>query len=360
MTRTNDNFDLISKNRVASHVLFWGVLFIVDLFRDLIVNFERKDVTVGKILIYNLAESSTVILASYIIVYLLIPKIIAKKQYVSAVFFFFFMVYLIGALSRVLIVHVVEPIIRTLPFEQESILEILLDYRYLIRNYIPNVLLNSFVFISVKSLLDKEREKAKRVQLSKEKTEIELKTLKAQLNPHFLFNTLNNIYSLSVVGSPKTSESIAKLSEILDYLLYKSEGKFVSVKNELILLENYIELERLRYDERLDVVLNSNLNDECSIPPLILISLVENAFKHGAGEDSGSPKIIISLKTAEDIFEFKVVNSVFETKKLIQTNSIGLSNIRKQLDLIYGDGYSLETTSLENKFSVVLRINYNS
>lgn len=360
MTRTNNNFDLISKNRVASHVLFWSVLFIVDLFRDLIVNFEGKNITVGKILIFNSAEFSTVILASYIIVYFLIPKIIAKRKYILAVLFFSVIVYLIGALSRFLIVHVVEPFIRIPPFTQESVQEILLDYKYLLRNYIPNVLLNSFVFVSVKSLLDKEREKAKAIALAKEKAEIELKTLKAQLNPHFLFNTLNNIYTLSIVGSPKTSESIAKLSEILDYLLYKSDVKFIGIKKEVVLLENYIELEKLRYDERLEVILDLSLKDDISIPPLILISLVENAFKHGAGKDSGSPKIAISLKTNDGVFEFKVVNSVFETKKEIQTNSIGLLNIRKQLDVIYGDTYSLETTILVKEFSVVLNINYKN
>jgi LytS/YehU family sensor histidine kinase len=114
--------------------------------------------------------------------------------------------------------------------------------------------------------------------------------LKTQLNPHFLFNTLNNIYVLSLENSEKTQKSIEKLSKILDHVLFRCNTKYVSLSSEIELLENYIELEKLRYDDRLQINFNNHIEQDVKIAPLILLSLVENAFKHGAGEDSVSPK----------------------------------------------------------------------
>jgi len=129
--------------------------------------------------------------------------------------------------------------------------------------------------------------KQKTLQIDKEKIETELNLLKAQLNPHFLFNTLNNIYVLALENSSKTAYSIEKLSEILDYILYRCTDKYSSLKAEVKMLENYIELEKLRYDDRLRVTLKKQIEKDIAIAPLILLSFVENAFKHGAGEDSG-------------------------------------------------------------------------
>ncbi|MBA6157185.1 histidine kinase [Tenacibaculum sp. S7007] len=297
--------------------------------------------------------------ASYFIAYFWIPRFVKTKKYILAVLVFCGVIYLIGVVSRILVVHVGEPIIRIPPFEQESIQEIFTDYRWLLAKYIPNILLNSLVFVAVKYYFEDEREKSKKLSLSKEKTEIELKTLKAQLNPHFLFNTLNNIYSLSIDNSPKTSESIGKLSEILDHVLYRCNTKFVTLSSEIELLKNYISLEKLRYDDRLQVSFTTAVENDTEIPPLILLSLVENAFKHGAGEDSGSPKITIHISNKDDEFEFHISNTVSADEELKGKQSIGLSNIRKQLALIYKNNYSLDIHPTENDFTVVLKINQN-
>ncbi len=147
------------------------------------------------------------------------------------------------------------------------------------------------------------------LDLEKQKADIELMALKAQLNPHFLFNTLNNIYSLSVMQSPRTSPAIARLSEILDTLLYRSGGMYVPVSQEIALLQNYIELEKLRYDDRLVVTFDHHTTDDAGIAPLILLSLAENAFKHGAGEDAGSPEIHINLHQHQDQLTFTISNT---------------------------------------------------
>lgn len=359
MNRLHKISTSIKGNRILLHVLFWTALFLLDLFRDIIINEKNQHFTIFEGLVFNSIGFSMQIVASYFIAYFWIPRFVKTKKYILAVLVFCGVIYLIGVVSRILVVHVGEPIIRIPPFEQESIQEIFTDYRWLLAKYIPNILLNSLVFVAVKYYFEDEREKSKKLSLSKEKTEIELKTLKAQLNPHFLFNTLNNIYSLSIDNSPKTSESIGKLSEILDHVLYRCNTKFVTLSSEIELLKNYISLEKLRYDDRLQVSFTTVVENDTEIPPLILLSLVENAFKHGAGEDSGSPKITIHISNKDDEFEFHISNTVSADEELKDKQSIGLSNIRKQLALIYKNNYSLDIHPTENDFTVVLKINQN-
>lgn len=358
MGTLNKFSEYIRNNRLARHILFWFILFSLDLFRDIIINEKDQNFTITEGLIFNSVGFITQILASYFIAYFWIPKFVKVKRYVLAILVFLLAFYLFGVISRILVVHVAEPIVRTPPFEQESIQEIFSDYRWLLAKYIPNILLNSLVFVAVKYYFEDEREKSNKLTLAKEKTEIELKTLKGQLNPHFLFNTLNNIYSLSVINSPKTSTSISKLSEILDHVLYRCNGKYVLLSSEIELLKNFIELEKLRYDERLKVTFTENIENDTEIPPLILLSLVENAFKHGAGEDSGSPEINILVSNKDDQFVFKIMNSVSKDYQSQNKGNLGLLNVKKQLDLIYKDDYELAIGGSENTFEVTLKVNH--
>ena len=259
-----------------------------------------------------------------------------------------------SALSRLSMVHVMETIFRTPPFEQESPFEILTDLKVLSVRYTPGILTTALIFYVVKYFSDYNRLNAKNLQLENEKTQTELKMLRAQLNPHFLFNTLNNIYSLSIDNSPKTSSAIGKLSEILDYVLYRCDSNFVGVSSEIKLIEDYIELERLRYDDRLKVEVLQSIEKNNQVPPLLFLSLVENAFKHGAGEDSGSPEIKIVLKSDTEQISFEVLNTFVEDGKEETKESIGLSNIKKQLDLLYGTHYFLETKKENGWFRVTL------
>ncbi|OSY87526.1 histidine kinase [Tenacibaculum holothuriorum] len=293
-------------------------------------------------------------ISSYFIAYFWIPKFVKTKKYILSILVFVIAIYLLGVLSRILVVHVGEPLVRIPPFEQESIREIFTDYRWLLAKYIPNILLNSLVFVAVKYYFEDEREKSNKLALAKEKSEIELRTLKGQLNPHFLFNTLNNIYSLSIINSPKTSTSISKLSEILDHVLYRCNGKYVLLSSEIELLKNFIELEKLRYDDRLKVTFTEDIENDTEIPPLILLSLVENAFKHGAGEDSGSPQINIHVSNKDAKFTFKIMNTVSKDYQPDNKGNIGLLNVRKQLDLIYNVNYTLNIVETDNKFEVTL------
>ncbi len=185
-------------------------------------------------------------------------------------------------------------------------------------------------------------------QLKIEKQEAELNYLKSQTNPHFLFNTLNNIYSLSRDKSDLAPESILRLSKILRYMLYETGGEFIAIEKELKIISDYIELEKLRYDESLRINFNYDIEDmKQALPPLLLIPLVENAFKHGASETRNHPFVDIHLSVKNRQLSFYVKNSFdgISGEQNVKEN-IGLSNLRRQLELLYTD-YNLSVQQSE-------------
>ncbi len=198
-------------------------------------------------------------------------------------------------------------------------------------------------------------------QLRIEKQAAELNYLRSQTNPHFLFNTLNNIYSLARDKSDVAPESILRLSKILRFMLYETSGTYISIEQELKIISDYIELEKLRYDESLHINFNHDVEDmKQAIPPLLLVPLVENAFKHGASETRGRPFVDIHLSVNKRQLTFVVKNS-FEAvpaEGSVKEN-IGLSNLRRQLELLYKD-YNLSVQQGESVFTATLKINLAS
>jgi sensor histidine kinase YesM len=194
-----------------------------------------------------------------------------------------------------------------------------------------------------------------------EKQAAELTYLKSQTNPHFLFNTLNNIYSLSRDKSDLAPESILRLSDILRFMLYETTGDYISIEQELKIINDFIALEKLRYDESLKVNFTYKIEDmKQPLPPLLLIPLVENAFKHGVSETRDKPFIDIFLSSDKKQLEFTVNNSVGgSTPEGPVKESIGLSNIRRQLELLY-KVYDLSFHQNEKMFTATLKINLAS
>ena len=198
-------------------------------------------------------------------------------------------------------------------------------------------------------------------QLRIEKQAAELNYLKSQTNPHFLFNTLNNIYSLSRDKSDLAPESILRLSKILRFMLYETSGDFIAIEQELKIISDYIALEKLRYDESLSVNFNYTVEDmKQALPPLLLMPLVENAFKHGVSETRGQPYVDIHLSIRQRQLEFTVKNS---SETLIPgerpKENIGLSNLRRQLELLYNQ-HSLSVQQSASTFTAILQINLAS
>jgi LytS/YehU family sensor histidine kinase len=198
-------------------------------------------------------------------------------------------------------------------------------------------------------------------KLIEEKLTLELKYLKNQINPHFLFNTLNNIYSLARDKSDLAPESILRLSGILRFMLYETGGEYIPIEQELKIINDYLALEKLRYDDSLRINFKYEIEDlKQPLPPLLLIPLVENAFKHGVSETRNQPFVDIYLSSDKKQLRFIVKNSIEESagEKPVKEN-IGLTNIRRQLELLYKD-YDLSLQQNEKVFTVTLNINLAS
>lgn len=197
-------------------------------------------------------------------------------------------------------------------------------------------------------------------QLHIEKQQAELNFIKAQTNPHFLFNTLNNIYSLARDKSTLASESILRLSKILRYMIYEATAELIDIEKEINIIEDYIALERLRYDNTLKIIFKHTVDRNHSIPPLLLIPLVENAFKHGASQSTAEPRVSVNLSVKLGKLEFKVENSIEEgIVESTGKDNIGHLNLKRQLELLFTD-YAFTVEEKNSVYTAILMINLNS
>jgi sensor histidine kinase YesM len=201
------------------------------------------------------------------------------------------------------------------------------------------------------------KSRLREIELQKEKKETELKYLKGQINPHFLFNTLNNIYSLARKGSGQTAEAIMRLSKLMRFMLYDAGNQTILLLDELKLIKDYIELEKLRYTHRLVVTYEESIDDpDQRIAPLILIHFVENAFKHGVSESRFDSCISVNVALTNKMLTASFENSKEEGVSLVnESKTIGMNNIKRQLELIYPD-HQLKLLSSPDKYKVDLTI----
>jgi len=191
-----------------------------------------------------------------------------------------------------------------------------------------------------------------------EKSKAELQILKNQLQPHFLFNTLNNIYGMILEQEKEAGESVLKLSEIMSYMLYDCAREKVDLEKEIRMLKNYIVLEKTRYGKQLDISFESNGETKgMLIAPLLLLPFVENAFKHGVSNNPSTAWVQIHLNVTENKLFFSIENSLSPNESNTPVKSgIGLTNVKKRLDLIYAGKYNLQIIE-EDFFLVKLNVN---
>lgn len=178
-------------------------------------------------------------------------------------------------------------------------------------------------------------------KMKQEKTYMELQFLKSQVNPHFLFNSFNNLYGLSLTEPHKTPDAILKLAELTRYMIYESNGNKVFLAKEIAYLHNLIELQKLRYDEVVSIDLNIKFEDNGQmIAPLLLIAFVENAFKHGDVNDALHPvEVVLTVQTNH--LYFYVFNKISRTKNKDLTGGIGLINVQRRLELLYPNKFTI-------------------
>lgn len=233
-------------------------------------------------------------------------------------------------------------------------------HKALIFNGIP------FLFVTIASIAFKaSNDRIKNDQLAKEKERENLKTelsfLRSQISPHFLFNVLNNLVAMVRLNNQELEPTILKLSSLLQYMLYETDDEKVLLKSEVDYLKSYIDLQKLRFGDRLNLTVNLDLNEGWHvIEPMLLIPFVENAFKHGTGMIE-NPTIDISLEILDNELMFSVKNKYFQDDKTKdKVSGIGLSNVKRRLELLYGDNYDIDISKSQDWFSVNLKLKLES
>ena len=332
------------------HAFFWiGVYFFYNYF----LGFGSQNTAyINRFSLYLMPVTISV---GYFFVYYLIPNyLLQKKQqlfalyslYVFIVSFFFivFSIFFGQVFSAELIME--ESYIPL----RKSILFIILGVYFVI--FI--VICISLIIYNYKEGIKNEDLKNKFLETELQLKEQELKFLKMQIHPHFLFNSLNTIYGFALKKKEEAPEMILKLSNLLDYILYQSEKPFVFLTDEIDHLEDYVSLEKMRFHDTLKINFKKNIDSEAiQIAPMLFIPFVENSFKHGAIVD-GELQVDICIELKENHLFFSIENSIENSSK--STKGIGLENIQKRLKMLYKDAYSLKTTKTNTHYKTELKI----
>ena len=354
MKDKNSFLDSILQNRTLSHILFWG-LFLLTFTVLGVLNTGA----VKPILYNNLAMLPSQIAAAYLLNYYQLPKLLLKKKYLLFFLSLFLSVYILSVIARYNVVHIVEPLVRE-NFVQESIQEIVSDFVYLFSVYFPSVYTYALIMFTVKAVKGRFEEKHQIELLRKEKATNELKFLKAQMQPHFLFNTLNNLYALTLSKSDLAPTVVLKLSELLDFILYQSDQPSIPIEKEIELIQGFIDLESLRYGDALDVRFKHEVdNSRTQIAPLVLLPLIENAFKHGVSSNPKNAKIEIDLAVINNALNFKIYNNKLHDLVKRTDNhkfGIGTANLKRQLALNYPNKHALDVEDGVESYLVKLLI----
>lgn len=234
-------------------------------------------------------------------------------------------------------------------------------FNYFFSYSLPSTMASMTFAMSIKLTKKWIQTKRRQQLLEKEKLETELKFLKNQFNPHFLFNTINSIFFLIHKNPDKASASLAKFSELLRYQLYECNDKQIPLSNEIAYLENFVELEKLRLNKNLEISLQieQQYAKHLGIAPFILMTFVENAFKHVSKHTHDPNWITINLYMDQQQLNFSIANSTSACKAndVVHYGGIGLQNVQRRLELIYPGQYTLQVQSNKNSFDVKLQLN---
>ncbi len=344
----------ISKNRVLLHVLAWTAFVVAWLVYAALLGNPIYELVVNKF-----CYLGPQLLATYFLLYYQLPKLVYQKKYGQFLLSLALAAYFTTALARLIKIYVYEPALGS-TLAKDSLYDIFTQLSPLVGQYLLWVYIPPIMAVILKLLKDHFIEKQQFEQLQQEKTIAELNFLQAQLHPHFLFNTLNNLYTLTIHKSEKAPALILKLSEIVDYMFKECKEDQVSIAKEVQLLQNYIDLELLRYGDRLSLDFTHQIDDpSATISPLILLSIVENAFKHGASGDMGQPQIRIDLSVQNGLLHYRVFNTKVAVAQSDMTDfkkGIGVDNIKRQLALRYPNAYELATHEEPTSYELILNI----
>ncbi len=335
--------------QAALHMLFWlGVL----LFYTYFFGFGSSDI--NYIFSFSLFLMPITIGLTYMMIYRLIPEFFLKKKY------FKFGIYTLYALiisSYLILVSIFTGLIYLSNFDIDKMAPISRNIVFvMVGVYLIVIIVCAFKLLKLNSKASVENSELEKKILETQfrLKEQELNYLKMQIHPHFLFNTLNTLYGFALKKADETPEMILKLSSLLDYLLYQTDKPSVLLSEEVQHIEDYIQLEKMRFGDSLDLVfLKHSIQEDYRIAPMLLLPFIENSFKHGKIIND-KKKIVMNLSCEGDNLNLKIENSTNNLHK--SDGGIGLENIKKRLKILYRSDFSLSITEDNQKFIVNLQL----
>ncbi len=333
-------------SRIVYHTAFWLALFIF------LIILQKNNTGFWLAFISQLGQVGFFMILVYVNINYLVPRFLSKNKLFIYLAYFVALVILV-TLARVVFEYWIYP-------GQSSLRNELIysgQYIYFILHFFIGVA--STLFVISTQWVRSEREKQ---EMKTEQIQTELKFLKSQINPHFLFNILNSLYALTLKKSDLAPTMVIKLSEMMRYMLYECNEKRVPLEKEINYLRNYLDLERLRIGNKMDIELNVGGDlQEKYIAPLIFINLVENAFKHGGiGVNMDKGYVRLNITVDGHIIYFSLQNTKpirsIESKRLKPTGGIGLQNVKNRLDIVYSNNYSIKIKEDADTYGVDLTL----
>lgn len=335
----------IFRNRIFLHVLFWTahLVFFGILHGSFSDNYGQTFFEEAIYLPVKMAFT-------YFVLYFLLPRYILTGRYTWFIILFLLSSFAAGTAQRIVAYTIDFPL-----YYPEYLSE---PFFYPIKIIKTSVYLYQIVFTAVMIKLLRywyANQQAQQV-LTQEKLEAELKFLKTQIHPHFLFNTLNNLYALTLKKSEKAPEMVLKLSELINYMLYECTANEVLLSKEIKFLQNYIAIEKMRYGDKLEVDVRVTGDQNIRIAPMIILPFVENCFKHGASEELQQSWVTVQIQASAELITIKVENSKSNNGNNHHGDGIGIQNVKRRLSLLYPTRHELKILDGKETFLVILTI----
>ena len=359
-------FSDVPKYRIRRHLLFWGCVTFY-LFLSKFLNPAKLLATGGHLdnPFTSYAETLLIFMSQVVLVYpllyFILPRYLFRGKYIKAALWILALLILAISVSAVFMIYIPWYRKGDWSLSQSKMfygISPLRKFGIACMAGVIGSLTWSALAVCFKMSKHYYLKNLRNQQLQKENMESQLQLLKAQVHPNFLFNTLNNIYSQSKLESPKGSKMIMGLSDILRYILYEGQKPLVPLKQELQMITEYINLEKIRYGNKLDVhMLTTDKTDDINITPLLLLPFVENCFKHGTSNMLQNPWINLTVELEDTMLVMKLMNGKPHAKANGQNKTgIGIGNVRQRLELLYKDKYDLQIKEDEEVFVVDLKV----
>ena len=341
------SIQVLFQNRILQHTLFWvaHVVFYATLYGSFEENY-------GQTFLEKLIYLPVDMIFTYFTMYFLLPKFLLPGRYTEFFLWFLASSFIAGLGQRYVAYAIHYPL-----YYPQYLKDPFFYFPKIIKMFV-SIYPVTFTAVAIKLLKYWYANQHAQQVLVEEKLHAELKFLKTQIHPHFLFNTLNNLYALTLKKSDKAPEMVLKLSELINYMLYECKSDVVSLSKEIKFIRNYVDIEKMRYGDKVevDIRITGEVNER-TIAPLILLPFVENAFKHGASENLLQSWVKVSIDAHADHLVIKVENSKAGENGQNGSEGIGIQNVKRRLDLIYPAQHELKIINGEETFLVVLSIN---